>query len=252
MNATRVEVGLKQISRNFRRILAPGADDVIEACIAELQDSRRRYDEYTRRTDNRALGPTAWGYSIYPWMPLRFKRSIAIPGLAVWADLCGAVRWCEEGAMPVEEVIHLRIWDESDHTYRAEWDSPVICEKLTDPNRHQQGRVMLRCHFDLANTGQDGPKYHLQIGGTALQEELCWLPAKMNLPRLVYPPMDLMLLCQLVAANLYREEYDRFREDPTWKGVLRDSQEHLLTEYYRSCVGAVESGESLLDILWNT
>lgn len=251
MNATRIEVGLKEIRRSFGGTLAPGGDDVIQWCIAELQDSRQRYDERTRRTHDPTLRATPWGYSIHPQAPLVFKASTAIEGLDLWVDLFGSVRWCEEGAMPVEQVIHLRVWDRSDHTYRPEWDSVDVCEELTSPDRPQPGRVMLRCHFDLANTGQDGPQHHLQVGGAAAQQELCWLPAIVDLPRLIYPPMDLVLVCQLVAANFYPQEYERLKEDPTWTGVLRDSQEHLLTEYYRSCIRAVDKGESLLDILWN-
>lgn len=251
MNAARVKASLQEIRRSFRRILAPGAHDAIDLAIAELEDSKRRYDECIRRTDDPHLIPNPWGYRIYPTMPLVFESSTAIGGLDLWVDLYGTVLWCEERAMPVRQVIHLRVWDKSDYTYRREWDSEDICDKLTSQDHPHDGRVMLRCHFDLANPDQDGPKYHLQVGGTAAEAELCWLPAIMDLPRLVCLPMDLILACQLVAANFYWEEYKRLREDPAWKGILRESQEHLLKEYYRSCLRALDNGDSLLDILWN-
>jgi len=251
MNAARVKAGLQQVKRTFRRILAPGADDVIDSAIAELEDSKRRFDERIRQTHHPGLVPQPWGYRIYPEMPLVFKPSPAIRGLDLWVDLYCTVLWWQEAAMPVEQVIHLRVWDKSDYVYRSEWDSDNVCEQLTAQDRPCDGRVMFRCHFDLANPCQHGPKYHLQVGGGAQGEELCWFPEIMSLPRLACPPVDLILVCQLVAANFYWDKYKDLRHDPTWKGILRETQGHLLIEYHTSCMRALNQGDSLLDVLWN-
>lgn len=251
MNAGQVKAGLQELKRSFRSMLAPGAEHVIDSAIAGLEESRRRFDERTRQTHHPGLRPEPWGYRIYPGMPLVFKQSEAIRELRLWVDLYGTVLWAQEGAMPACQVIHVRVWDSSDYVFRPEWDSEDICDRLTHPERRRDGRVMLRCHFDLANPSQLGPRYHLQVGGRAQGDEFCWFPETIALPRLAYPPVDLLLICQLIAANFYWEDYQEFRDDPAWKGRLRASQEHLLRDYYGSCVTAIDGGQSVLDALWN-
>jgi len=68
---------------------------------------------------------------------------------------------------------------------------------------------------------------------------------------LVYPPMDLILACQLVAANFFWEEYTEFRETPEWMGTLLFSQKHLLQDYYEGCFKTINEKRPLLDYLWN-
>lgn len=252
MNANQIKAGLQELKRSFRRILEDGAEDVIDWAIAELDSTKRRFDEWTRRTDDPRLVPQPWGYRIYPEQPLRFRPSRAIRGLEPWVDMYCTVLWWEERALPVEQEIHLRVWSNSvNYIHRPEWDSEAVLERLTDPVRSFDGRVILRCHFDLANPGQHGPKYHFQFGGEAREYELCWLPGIADLPRLIYPPMDLILVCQLIAANFYWEEYIEFRETPEWIGTLRRSQGHLLKDYYKDCLNVLEQNRVLLDYLWN-
>jgi len=250
MNANQIKAGLQQLKRSFRRILEDGAEDVVDWAIAELDDTKKRFDEWTRRTDDPRLIPQPWGYRIGPEWPLQFKRS-CIKGLDLWVDLYCTVRWTE-GVMPVEQIIHLRVWsDNEDLIWRPDWDSADVFDKLADQAVPRPRRVIFRCHFDRANPGQPGPKYHLQFGGDAQGQELCWSPKAMNLPRLVYPPMDLILTCQLIAANFYWEEYSEFRETREWIGTLRRSQGHLLKDYYEDCLNVLEQNRVLLDYLWN-
>lgn len=225
MNANWIKAGLREIKRTFQHILDDGASYVIDEAIAELEATKKAFDELQGKTHHPGLTPEPWGYRIYPESPLRFKRSNAIKGLSCWVDLYCTVLWWKEGSLPVKQEITLRVWsDELDYIYRPAWDSEKIYGRLT------LGRVMLRCHFDLANPNQHGPKYHLQFGGNAREHELCWFPEIMDLPRLACPPMDLILACQLIAANFYREEYDEFRETPEWIHTLRTSQEHLFKD----------------------
>ena len=65
----------------------------------------------------------------------------------------------------------LRIWSADEAImYREQYDSELIGELVTARSNPLKERVMLRCHFDLANPNQDGPLYHLQIGGNGLQQ----------------------------------------------------------------------------------
>jgi hypothetical protein len=252
MNANWTKFGLQQLKKIFRPILEDGTESVIDWAIAELESSKKRFDEWTRRSDDPHLTPQPWGYRIDPQLPLRFKPSSVIKGLGLWVDLYCTVLWMQEGTLPVKQEIHLCVWSNNmNYIYRPEWDPNVVLEKLTDPARLFNGRVILRCHFDLANPGQHGPKHHLQFGGEAREHELCWFPGIANLPRFVCPPTDLILACQLIAANFYWEEYKEFRKTPEWTGTLRRSQASLLRSYYKDCLNVLEQDRVLLDHLWN-
>jgi len=63
--------------------------------------------------------------------------------------------------------------------------------------------------------------------------------------------MDMVLICQLIAANFYGQDYRAFRESAEWKGALRKSQAHLLQSYYAECAAAIKREDDLLDHLWN-
>ena|SRR5688572_9185419 len=153
MNFSHIKMGLQQLLRTFKHFLDDNADGVITEAIAELEGSKKRFDELTRRTDDPRLVPNLWGYRIYPERPLRFKASEAIRGLPCWIDLYCTVLWREEEQLPIEQSIHLRLWSNRiDYIYRDEWDCEEVFNKLTE------GRVMFRCHFDLANPQQQGPK----------------------------------------------------------------------------------------------
>jgi hypothetical protein len=246
MNAIWIKAGLQEIKKNFESVLEDDAGWIIDEAIAELDSSKEEFERRQGKThDLTRLRPEPWGYRIYPDSPLRFRPSRVIRGVNLWVDLYCTVLWKEEGALPIKQDIHLRVWsDEIDYIYRSDWDSEIVYDRLTE------GRVMLRCHFDLANPGQPGPEYHLQFGGNSWGNELCWFPESMNLPRLPYPPMDLVLVCQLIAANFYWDEYVGFRETSEWKNALRRSHEYLLKDYYEGCLGALDQ-DLLVDHLWN-
>jgi hypothetical protein len=244
MNPTWIKFGLREIKRNFKSILDDNAGWVIDDAIAGLDSTKEEFEKRQIQTHDPRLTPEPWGYRIYPEYPLRFKPR-TIKGINLWVDLYCIVLWEEEEALPVKQDIHLRVWsDEIELIYRPDWDSEKVYKELTE------GRVMLRCHFDLANPGQPGPEYHLQFGGNPRENELCWFPETLRLPRLPYPPMDLVLICQLIAANFYWEEYVGFRETAEWINTLRRSQEYLLENHHAGCLSALDQ-DLLVDYLWN-
>ena len=245
MNTTWIKFGLWEIKRNFSSILDDDAERILDDAVAELDATKKKFEERQGKTHDSRLAPEPWGYRIYPDNPLCFKPR-TIGGLNLWVDLYCTVLWEKEEELPVKQDIHLRVWsDEIDYIYRPDWDSKVVYNRLTE------GRVMLRCHFDLANPNQDGPKYHFQFGGNPRGNELCWFPEVIKLPRLPYPPMDLILVCQLIAANFYWKDYIEFQETPEWKSALRRSQAYLLKGYYEGCLSALDQ-DLLVKHLWNT
>lgn len=246
MKSQSIKANLQRLKTVFRGIWEDGAENVIDGAIAELGTLKKGFDGRQGKTHHPNLVPNPWGYRIYPEYPLCFKRSTAIRGLSCWLDLYCTVLWEQEEELPVQQDITVRLWsDELDYIYREDWDSPNVLDGLTN------ARVMVRWHFDLANPGQPGPKYHLQFGGNARSDEWHWFPEMISLPRFAHPPMDLVLVCQLIAANFYHEEYNLLCKAPEWTGIVRKSQQHLLP-YYTSCLSVIEHEQSLLDALWNT
>lgn len=244
--------GLKTIRKDFKSILASDAPGILEEAGVELVSSKQRYDEMKRRKELR--DNDSWGYRIYKEKPLRFIDSGDNRGGKLSVDLYCDIQWREEEDLPFSQDICLRVWSNEPYLiYRERWDSGRIKEELSDRPRSKAERVMHRMHFDKAEVGQQGPKYHLQFGGKPAEEiELCWFPETIKLPRLVHAPMDLILTCQLIAANFYRETYATIKKKTYWIGLVRHSQDHLLKNYYRKCLTNINDGKILLDELWNS
>jgi hypothetical protein len=244
--------GLSTIGKDFRKILAPNASSILEEASIELTNSKFRYDEKKKRKALTNLD--SWGILIHKEKPLRFIESNEITGAKLFVDLYCNIQWREDNHPPTAQDICLRIWSsKADLIFRERWDSKWIMEKLTQPSQRKSERVMHRMHFDKANHGQKGPAYHLQFGGNQAGEEveLCWFPELVKLPRLIHPPMDLILTCQFIAANFYGETYKSIKETPYWGSLVRKSQKHLLEKYYHACLTTIQNDGILLDTLWN-
>ena len=213
--------GLKTIRKDFKSILAPDAPGILEEAEAELVRKKKEYDEKKRR---RILSENdSWGYIIHKEKPLRFVDSADKRGGRLSVDLYCDIQWRKEDHPLFSQDICLRVWSsEQGLIYRERWDSGRIKEELSDRPKSKAERVMHRMHFDKAEVGQQGPTYHLQFGGKPAEEiELCWFPEAIKLPRLVHAPMDLILTCQLIAANFYSETYATIKKKTYWKGLAR-------------------------------
>ena len=42
---------------------------------------------------------------------------------------------------------------------------------------------------------------------TGVSDEVCWLSESVDRPRIAHPPFDLLLACEMVAANFFTSEY---------------------------------------------
>lgn len=196
----------------------------------------------------------SWGYVIHPERPLVFKQSER-PTSENKVDIYCDMRWSED-SLPLQQDIKVRVWGMADElTYRKGLDAEVIQEKLTNPERRRNGRVISRYHFDKVNhqgssiSNEYHPMYHVQIGGKSEAYELCWHPSSFDIPRIPHQPMDFFLACQLIAINFFPTEYRSIRESAEWNTHLETTQRMLLREYYQSCIDAIDSGKSLLDEL---
>ena len=212
-----------------------------------LRNSR---DEHRRRSrqGRTELPITPWGFSIEPSAPLRFRETKA-DGLRIRIDLFMNSYWNSEPAQaPYRLTATMRLWALDEPVYfRPDWDAEHLYEEIEPGN----GRVMLRAHFDLANEGQPGPQYHLQIGGVQHAGEFCWFPQNLSVPRILHYPVDLVLAIELIAATFYEKEYKLIRREPSWIHSRRISERHLVQEYLSQAMSAINSEESVLEALWN-
>ena len=232
---------LNAIETQFRRVLDPSGLRSLQEARAELVSTYERYRREARRPN-----PPPWGYDIPPARPLLFKP-VSVRGTRYQVDIICAARWLHPDAPTVHQALALRVWGlDMPMIFRHDMDSEAIGELIQAAEK----RVMLRYHFDTANPGQAGPRYHLQAGGRAFDDELCWLHEEVSIPRIAHHPMDLTLACELVAANFLGESGSRILRDATVMGAVRASQENLVRPYLEDCLGSVERGESLLMSQW--
>ena len=203
VTAGQIEQALETIDSRFRSVLDARASSVIAQAKSMLSESKEAFVE-SRRQRRKERQQRLWGFEIYPENPLRFRET-QVGGLRVRVDLFLSAYWADEPAeVPSDLRVVIRVWSLDPHVYfREQWDAPDLVEMCSP----ETGRVMLRVHFDLANPGQSGPHYHLQVGGNARSEEMHWFPEALSVPRILHMPMDLILASELVAATFYPDEY---------------------------------------------
>lgn len=238
------------MKRYLGGILAEESLNVIDEAVGYVESSYERHASQALQSHHPGIGQAPWGFEIPKRRPVKFIQSEEISGLNPQIDVHCDIRWLEEDDPPTKQTVAIRVWTRNlDRAYREEWDSEHVLDALT--SQGEQPRVMLRFHFDRAEVGQMGPEYHLQIGGNASTDELCWHPEELDLPRLAFPPMDFVLACQMIAANFFPGYYQGVKDLPEWVNIVRVSQEQFLSEYYERCAAALNSGQLLLDDLWN-
>lgn len=111
-----------------------------------------------------------------------------------------------------------------------------------------------RWHLDLANqkpdgSWQPGPMTHLQYGGHLHQNRDldCFLKA----PRWCHPPMEVGLLCEIVAANFFEEQWLQLREMPSWNDAICRLQKLCLADYAQKLNSSLnQSSYSVLHSMW--
>lgn len=110
-----------------------------------------------------------------------------------------------------------------------------------------------RWHVDWANSTdgvcQSGPLVHLQFGGHRPGQRDTDHPLKV--PRWCHPPMDILLLCEMVAANFYEEQWEELREDQNWCKAIATGQKLCYSAYLRKMTeGLSISSKTLLHSMW--
>jgi hypothetical protein len=179
-------------------------------------------------------GLEAWKFEISPKRSLRF--TLSSEGSEMQPDLFCRFSGPSKTNWPWDEQsVVIRLWStRKDLTARAEYDSKKVIRMLEKRNWE---RVVVRMHFDKASIGDKEPIFHLQFGGTTADEarELCWFPTQINVPRLPYHPLDLVLASELIIANFFPSIFDMLKKEPEWRALVARSQHNTMKRYTEVC-----------------
>ena len=245
LNSNQVITSLDNIATRFEPVLENNSYNVIEKAKAMVRSSKARFQQNSVR---RQGAPTGWGFRINPSDPLKFKETV-IDKIRLRVDMFVESYWDTHPATkPTVLNVAIRVWCLNPQMYfRPNWDAAELEDKI-DPNC---GRAMMRFHFDQANPNQQGPKHHLQIGGTQHVGEMGWLPESLSVPRFLHMPVDLVLAVEIVTATFYPTYFGAISRNIDWKGFRNTSQVHLLRDYFNEAKAAVDREQSVLETLWN-
>lgn len=225
------------------KILDPLGKDALQAQIMYLEEIRNK------KRSKKIQSKTSWKITIEPSHPILFKIC-EVDGYRLQVDIFCFVSYPESTIQDWNETITIRIWSDDERLFfRKSLDSINIEKRINKFGINR--RVMARFHFDRANPGQAGPRFHLQIGGKQHEDEYCWYPKVLEVPRFIHHPMNLMLACEFVIANFFSEKYDKISNEVTWHRALKRCQEEYLIPYFKTNLKNWDNEESLLKYLWN-
>ncbi len=110
-------------------------------------------------------------------------------------------------------------------------------------------KVIYRAHIDLSTLKgegiyQPGPIFHFQFGGDKKTDV-----TTIRRPRWLFPPMDLVLMAELVTANFYPEKWGELRRQKGWIELIRFSQKLCYRPFFDIANSEMERS-SLLDTFW--
>jgi len=202
--------------------LAPGSKEIIQERIYSLRDIAKKL-----RKAKRKAKMMKWEFLITRELPLTFKQN----NDKHQVDLAGKINGENDVIKEINTL--LRVWSfDQDLCYRHGIDGEEVKKKFDEKEK----RVIVRYHFDrrAPTVGQPEPIYHLQVGGQTLDDENCWFPKQIEVPRFHFPPMDIILLCELVLVNFFHGESENLRKKPEWIRLIQKSQHAFQNCYYES------------------
>jgi hypothetical protein len=124
---------------------------------------------------------------------------------------------------------------------------PFEVLKLALEITNSRGERIQRWHVDRANLMgqkyQEGPLYHLQIGGHSRGGDRS-LEIDLEEPRWCHPPLDIVLLAEVVAANFYPEEWRVLHAKGSWCSLVHESQKLCFTDYLKKMSNLIDVDRS--------
>ena len=239
------------IRSRLTRLLDEQGQRAVLVAISDLESQRQHSRAPGARGRKKRLTP-AWRLEIPPGNPLRFIPTTASQDLrySFVTDIACKIDQPRDGRITGEHKIAVRMWTSDERLYfREAYDAETILQNVEESGRR---RVILRFHFDYANTGQPGPKHHLQIGGKQHTGEFCWFPGNIRVPRFCHHPLSLLMACEFVVRTFYPQSHATLEQEASWRGAIADAQNTYLPAYYElQGLNAVAMSNSLLGKLWN-
>jgi len=116
------------------------------------------------------------------------------------------------------------------------------------------GHLIHRSHIDLASHNeegkyQDGPIFHFQLGGKIGAKENEPDIFKLRRPRWLHPPMDLILMTEMLIANFYPEQWNKLKKQVNWIALVADSQMLCYKPFFNIANNNIAKA-SLLNSFW--
>ncbi len=193
--------------------------------------------------NKRKRTPATWKFEIPLDRPLVFKMT-EVDGFRLQVDIACDIEGCGDDIS--RQSVVLRVWSLDENvSYREQLDAVGLKGILGSCGWR---RVILRFHLDRRDpqARKMEPLYHLQVGGTARDEENCWLHQSIGVPRFHHPPMDPVLLCEFILLNFFEKESEILRKDPAWRSLVRKSQDIFQSNYFTNCVNHLKDTTSTL------
>lgn len=180
----------------------------------------------------------AWGVEVDRNRPVFFNNSVDKNGAAIRISIDGArveFQQDDEDLCPVRNM-----------------DAAVVIADAKD-------ELIARWHIDKANLeaghddemqAQPGPLFHLQFGGHVAGRRDLDLPIKE--PRWCHPPLEIALLCEIVAANFFEQAWnDNVRDDESWCSAIQLFQRLCWERYLRKKLECITvSRSTALGLMW--
>ena len=88
-----------------------------------------------------------------------------------------------------------------------------------------EGKLVARHHHDLANRGQNGPVWHVQMGGAPARDH------RLDVPRWPIAPMDPVLVIELAVYCFFHDTWKSLRTSNPWRRIVKRSEDLLLPHY---------------------
>ena len=155
----------------------------------------------------------------------------------------------EKRELIVPKIVAEGITVNNAHTNTPPFDALDLALEV----EYDDGRPLTRWHIDRANSSgdsyQEGPLFHIQFGGHHHGNRDLDLPIK--IPRWNHPPLDIVLLCEVVAANFFHDKWIALREDPGWCSNISQCEKYCYTSYIDKLRGVLDtSSKTVLNQFW--
>jgi hypothetical protein len=203
----------------------------------------------------RRKGKVPWSFRIPPGTPLCFSSTSISAAVRhrLTIDLFCSISEPEDGIPLGEHNLVIRVWTyDPSLWYRESFDAPGLRLRIQETGGR---RVMQRVHLDHASPGQEGPRFHFQMGGTQHGYEFCWFPENLKLPRFPHYPLALITACEFIVLTFFPGDYERVAGEATWIGAVQRAQVAYIKPYFRRLLSLPQSPvlpRSVLNHLWNS